>query len=108
MLIIFLLFIRRPIIGDKSGGSALNVSRIFKRRFITYTYSITLLWVLVLSAYYHQVIHEATAIRSVESAIVILIPLAYMGALLVIPQFSILMLLCLVIHRFLDHRSIFC
>ncbi|MFM5599307.1 GGDEF domain-containing protein [Aeromonas veronii] len=101
---VFLLFLIFPVFCLNRARTALYVNKQFQRRFIVYTYVVTMVWLVILSFYHHQVIYELSYIRSIEPALVVLIPLTYIGAMLVIPYFSIAMLLCLVVNQLLDSR----
>lgn len=86
-------------VSHQSGNNTLRL------HFITVAFLSTLIWLLVLSLYHHQVMPANTGLRSIMPALLVLIPLAYIGAMLVIPYFSISMLLCLVLNQLADERA---
>lgn len=101
---VFLLFLLFPVFCLNRARTALYVNEQFQRKFIVYTYAITMIWLVVFSLYHHQTIYEGSGIRSIEPALIVLIPLTYIGAMLVIPYFSAAMLLSLVVNQILDSR----
>lgn len=102
--VIFLFFLSFPIFQLDRKRTELYVNKQFHRRFIVYTYIVTVTWLLVLFFYHQQVIYDGSNFRSIEPALVVLIPLTYIGAMLVIPYFSVAMLLCLVVNQLLGVR----
>ncbi len=101
--IIFMLFMLFSVLKPGHKKDNLYLCKSFQRRFISYTYAVTLVWMFVLSFYHHQVIYDP-AFRSILPALIVIIPITYVGAMLVIPSFSIMMLLCLMVNHVLDSQ----
>ncbi|MFC3913893.1 GGDEF domain-containing protein [Pseudaeromonas sharmana] len=74
-------------------------------QFVSITFVTTLVWLIILALYHHQVIYSHSSLRSIMPALLVLIPLVYIGASLVIPYFSLSMLLCLVLNQLADDRA---
>ena len=72
---------------------------------MSYAYAVTLVWVCTLSFYHHQIIYDP-AFRSIQPALIVLVPITYIGAMLVIPGFSVMMLLCLIANYILDGKIV--
>lgn len=106
MLLSYLLFMIYPSLCFGNKHSSTHTDKSFQRRFISYTYMFTMAWLAVLSYYQHQVIHDASVILSIHPALIVLIPISYIGAMLVIPHFSMMMLLCLVLNQMLGNHSV--
>lgn len=106
MLLSYLLFMIYPSLCFGNKHSSTHTDKSFQRRFISYTYMFTMAWLAVLSYYQHQVIHDASMILSIHPALIVLIPISYIGAMLVIPHFSMMMLLCLVLNQMLGNHSV--
>lgn len=106
MLLSYFLFMIYPSLCFGNKHSSTHTDKSFQRRFISYTYMFTMAWLAVLSYYQHQVIHDASVILSIHPALIVLIPISYIGAMLVIPHFSMMMLLCLVLNQMLGNHSV--
>ena len=106
MLVSYSLFMVYPSLCFGNKHSSTHTDKAFQRCFITCTYVFTMVWLAVLSYYQHQVIHDATVILSIQPALIVLIPISYIGAILVIPHFSMVMLLCLVLNQMLGNHSV--
>lgn len=81
-----------------------KVNNKFKKRFVFYVYLVTVTWLVVFSFYHHQIVAAHTNVRSIEAGLLVLIPITYIGAMLVIPYFTSIMLGCLVINQMLNNR----
>lgn len=86
-------------------GKSLSDYNKTRIKFVSIVFFTTLVWLFVLSIYHHQVIYAHSNLRSIMPALLVLIPLVYIGAILVIPYFSISMLFCLVINQLSDERA---
>lgn len=104
---VFLYFmLSPPVFCLNRAHAALYIDETFQRRFVVLAYVVTLGWLVILSCYHHQVFYvSAGGLRSFEPALMVLLPLAYIGAMLVIPYFSMAMLFCLALNQILDSRS---
>lgn len=105
MLMVFIIFMIFPQLSFCCRKNSIYMEKKFQRIFIFYTYFISMLWFVVFSYYQKQVFYDTAIIRSIQPALVVLIPISYIGAMLVLPCFSMIMLFCVVLKPMLDSYS---
>ncbi len=93
-ILFLLLFMAFPECCFDENRSGLHVGSGFQRKFVCYTFVGSVVWLMVMFLYRQKIYYVMPGINSLEPALTVLIPLSYIGAILVIPYFSAAMLSC--------------
>lgn len=104
---IFMLFIcacnfwfwHSPALALNDQQTSRLLNKRFQRKFISCVSVATLAWVGIFALYHHKVFLPLNQFESIESGLLVLIPLAYAGGILVIPRYTLMMLFCLIIQQ---------